>query len=904
LLVAAATTAPLRFVSASNCTAPPLQFQVQRRATAKPFAVLAYNFGNFRQEVTAHHASAGTYQRQKWNSATAILPAWHADYDFYFFTDAPESPKFAALGFHVCTVDPDSDQDLAAALAAAHTDLSHGLLETRGRVLAKWFKFGHVPPEFKAYQYVVHTDASMFGPQNDNRYVLPNPSALKGLVAAHPGVALFTCAHPMRDRIVDEVAFTELKGVEVPAGTAAWLAELRAPSNHGGVEELPLIATGLFVRKVGSDSSSDDADLDLALRNVFSTMVKYGLRRDQNVVPYMLHKFLTPSAAARSQCAFTVRFQAVEARCPSVAWPSARLPGGKSDNASSAIRSAPTTLIPPPHHRVPCSYASGQRLCDRARAVPCNHRTAFVVKTLGWQAGGPEALQQLAMALNVASAGYAFVQPGQPQWPGDETAYPSRVTKQMLPADMCPGDVLVIPEGGHSTCDLEWAAKQNVRVFMWLLGSSLQAVTPGCQYLARNNYLATSEGRSLPQNRVISPYLSPHWVKVAVERAGLNPATGDISSATSPLLSEKYPLVLVSKTAPEGIRERVKHAVKLAKGKFFLVNGSDFDGSLTEVASLAYEQAMVVFDWCVTGAHRLPLEASLLGALLVTNPCKAGANFADYPVPPDFVYAGPDDRLVRWLAPLLTRVFHDYWRLVDLFAPLRLRVLSHSAASMAHDAQGFIKYERSRRSSVEGGRAEEYFSMGALTSATAESEKASRDQLTLTQQSVVVAATLPPVCSFERNECLCPRGEVQIGSADAATWSRPVRVAERILCVQESFGAFPDVKQDANDPLGTLRPPKLCRCTQKSTAGALAVSSLDVLPLPKTLLYFPTAASVKHRGFMLCWATKVMPALHVLQRADVLLFVHAAGPYALNGTARGKWDAALEAFPNPVRGCR
>jgi hypothetical protein len=79
---------------------------------------------------------------------------------------------------------------------------------------------------------------------------------------------------------------------------------------------------------------------------------------------------------------------------------------------------------------------------------------------------------------------------------------------------------------------------------------------------------------------------------------------------------------------------------------------------------------------------------------------------------------------------------------------------------------------------------------------------------------------------------------------------------------------------------------------------------LDVLPLPKTLLYFPTAASVKHRGFMQCWATKVMPALHALQRADVLLFVHAAGPYALNGTARGKWDAALEAFPNPVRGCR
>ena len=268
------------------------------------------------------------------------------------------------------------------------------------------------------------------------------------------------------------------------------------------------------------------------------------------------------------------------------------------------------------------------------------------------------------------------------------------------------------------------------------------------------------------------------------------------------------------------------------------------------------------------------------------------------------MYAGTDDRLVRWLAPLLARVFQDYWRLVDLFAPLRLRALSYDAASMARNAQAFITYERNRRDFVQGGRAEEYFAVGALTtSAAAESETAApRGQHAPTQQSVVVATTLPPVCSFERNECLCPRGEVQIGSADATAWSRPVRVAERILCVPESFGAFRDANDAQADPFGTLRPPKLCRCTQKATAtGALGGGSSDALPLPKTLLYFPTAAAVKHRGFLRCWATKVMPALPVLRRADVLLFVHALGPHALNGSARQAWDAALEAFPNPVR---
>jgi hypothetical protein len=41
-------------------------------------------------------------------------------------------------------------------------------------------------------------------------------------------------------------------------------------------------------------------DLDRAMEGVFATMVKHGLRRDQNVFAYSLLANLRPSAAARA----------------------------------------------------------------------------------------------------------------------------------------------------------------------------------------------------------------------------------------------------------------------------------------------------------------------------------------------------------------------------------------------------------------------------------------------------------------------------------------------------------------------------------------------------------------------------------------------------------------------------
>jgi hypothetical protein len=126
---------------------------------------------------------------------------------------------------------------------------------------------------------------------------------------------------------------------------------------------------------------------------------------------------------------------------------------------------------------------------------------------------------------------------------------------------------------------------------------------------------------------------------------------------------------------------------------------------LTEMNSTtilkAYESGKAVVDWCMRGSERCPLEASLYGNIAITGHCDTGMNFADFPIPSDFVISGnfadyhnltrADMKVVgAKLIVIFKRVFHSYWDLVPLYDPLRRSVLSHNPHSMINEAVDFL----------------------------------------------------------------------------------------------------------------------------------------------------------------------------------------------------------------------
>ena len=47
-----------------------------------------------------------------------------------------------------------------------------------------------------------------------------------------------------------------------------------------------------------------------------------------------------------------------------------------------------------------------------------------------------------------------------------------------------------------------------------------------------------------------------------------------------------------------------------------------------------FRSAKVVVDWCMRGSERMPIEAVLNGALLLTSNCQSATDRRDYPLPP------------------------------------------------------------------------------------------------------------------------------------------------------------------------------------------------------------------------------------------------------------------------------
>ena len=259
-----------------------------------------------------------------------------------------------------------------------------------------------------------------------------------------------------------------------------------------------------------------------------------------------------------------------------------------------------------------------------------------------------------------------------------------------------PGDVVIAPDIRSDACG-PWLVERRVTLYTYLLSINLlpqllraAARHPQhCRFLSHSHWLANySHTVAIPAALVVRPYISPSYValcaQVRAHRAQQPPGApqqdwrlagpfspspaGDAAAAerlgpaqtsaeqgdgeggaaaggSGPHLGAMgagatRPLVLLDSDAPGEVRFHVAKACN--------VSGCEAVRVLrlprSRVKALLH-RASVVVDWCMVGTERLPVEAVLCGAVLLTGRCRrgGGAYVADFPLPPQNVLSSPSE---------------------------------------------------------------------------------------------------------------------------------------------------------------------------------------------------------------------------------------------------------------------
>ena len=134
----------------------------------------------------------------------------------------------------------------------------------------------------------------------------------------------------------------------------------------------------------------------------------------------------------------------------------------------------------------------------------------------------------------------------------------------------------------------------------------------------------------LAQEYQLTPYVSPSLVAAAVAHTKML-SSGRIF--TRNFQTPKRDVVIIDDDAilvTEGkFRDVVEKTTKLWPSVEFHVATKLRRSRLVQLM----KDAKVVYDDCMVGSERVVLEASLFGAVVVTNDCNVGSRFADVPIP-------------------------------------------------------------------------------------------------------------------------------------------------------------------------------------------------------------------------------------------------------------------------------
>ena len=306
----------------------------------------------------------------------------------------------------------------------------------------------------------------------------------------------------------------------------------------------------------------------------------------------------------------------------------------------------------------------------------------FIVDTyLPFDTGGTEAMVQLAISLRhtVPAPHEACIWRRRlhprfyDEYP-NITNVPTVHMKEVLESNETrPGDVIIAPDVRSNWCGPQIARQPGVVLYLYVLSSVnlrrlsyYSAKYPGrCRFLYhswRLHNLSRAEddpNSSLP----LRPYISPSIVaycranRLCQSRSGSESERAHCAEALAlpPHLGStelpRRPLVLLDSDTTNEIRYFANRACNHSACDVVRVTRK----SRKEVKALLLSASIVV-DWCMVGTERLPVEAALCGAVILTSSCEqgGGADTRDFPMPARNVLRHPSELVVA-----ITRVLQN-----------------------------------------------------------------------------------------------------------------------------------------------------------------------------------------------------------------------------------------------------
>ena len=151
-----------------------------------------------------------------------------------------------------------------------------------GWKLTKYFKFGHIPRALRSYEYTLHVDFSTFS-HNPNRFVVPEFAHLSRFLRLHKSTELVLWKHGQRSYAFQEWKMTVGYRLEKVPNIRGFARSVGHRFGCAAVSKVPLFELGVFVRK-----NNDSPILNHMFVNTFRTLIAYGLKRDQNVLPFAM----------------------------------------------------------------------------------------------------------------------------------------------------------------------------------------------------------------------------------------------------------------------------------------------------------------------------------------------------------------------------------------------------------------------------------------------------------------------------------------------------------------------------------------------------------------------------------------------------------------------------------------
>mmetsp|Transcript_475 Transcript_475/g.1111 ORF Transcript_475/g.1111 Transcript_475/m.1111 type:complete len:397 (+) Transcript_475:97-1287(+) len=247
-------------------------------------------------------------------------------------------------------------------------------------------------------------------------------------------------------------------------------------------------------------------------------------------------------------------------------------------------------------------------------------------------------------------------------------------------SDLKAGDILIIPEIFLCPDDL---LARGVEVYMWILGANEKALASisrsCCEILSHNYWLSQHLGVNISATSVLRPYITPSLVAHA--QASVN---------------TKEDVVLIDNDSPARIIHEVKSICHEISCTAILVKGFT-----RKELSVLYKRAKVVIDWCMRGNERMPIEAVLNGALLLSSDCESIQDKRDFPVPERNIMpasltnsdaaaeTGAGSTLHSSLKTALERLIKNYHSEFASYEPMRVlhgkNISAHSLEKQTYD---------------------------------------------------------------------------------------------------------------------------------------------------------------------------------------------------------------------------